>query len=588
VALGIALNQRREIRDLRRMLESSSSRGASPSRPETASRLDPAPSPRPAATVPAAATPQPTKARDLEALIGGQWLTWFGILAIFFGTAFFLAQNLGEHVLAGVGQVLVGVVVSALFIGIGRALAARAQWILGRGLLAGGVTLLFLSAYASSAFHELVPVTVVHAVLVAVAAIGAALALGQRSLSIASLTLLCALLTPPLLEGDIDPTRVLLPYLIAVNAGTAWVAARGRWPALSALAFLGTLILVIHWWSHHYATDRMLTAFLGVTPLWALFAFGPVARRAAATDRAAAARVWWVAESLVVALSGLSYAWFLYVLLGRFYADLRGLATLTLAFVYVLSARLAARRGRAALPTSAQHYTGLAVAIIAVPIQFDAAWTTLAWTLIGFVLVAAGVRHQSVFHRWIGLAVYVMSAFRVLVFDAPTALQSTSAIRPIANASFIVGALVAAVLAVTARLYHRHRVALSPIERPLITTLAVAAPALLLVRVSVESLATFAARERLMNTPGSLRLAALLTLSFIWVIFAAVLVAAGFLAKYRPLRILGFVILGVLLLKVFLVDTQSLDRGYRIASFLGVGIFLLVISIFYQRGRRRA
>jgi uncharacterized membrane protein len=181
-----------------------------------------------------------------------------------------------------------------------------------------------------------------------------------------------------------------------------------------------------------------------------------------------------------------------------------------------------------------------------------------------------------------------MAAFRVLAFDTTLLFHTARVVTPVVNASFVVGALVAGVLGVTARLYHRHRVVLDRIERPLVTGLAVAAPAVLLFRLSVESMAAFHAREVVANAPGSLRLTSLLTLSFIWALFAALLVAAGFAGKYRPLRILGFVILGALLLKVFLVDTQTLDRGYRIASFLGVGGLLLVISIFYQRGRRRA
>ena len=45
-------------------------------------------------------------------------------------------------------------------------------------------------------------------------------------------------------------------------------------------------------------------------------------------------------------------------------------------------------------------------------------------------------------------------------------------------------------------------------------------------------------------------------------------------------------ILGLLVLKVFVLDMQELERGYRIASFVGVGLLLLLISVLYQRERR--
>ena len=81
-------------------------------------------------------------------------------------------------------------------------------------------------------------------------------------------------------------------------------------------------------------------------------------------------------------------------------------------------------------------------------------------------------------------------------------------------------------------------------------------------------------------------LAALLTLSLIWATYAGVAILAGLLARYRPLRLFGVGVLGVLVVKVFLFDMQALRSGYRIASFAGVGLLLLAISVLYQRERR--
>jgi len=44
-------------------------------------------------------------------------------------------------------------------------------------------------------------------------------------------------------------------------------------------------------------------------------------------------------------------------------------------------------------------------------------------------------------------------------------------------------------------------------------------------------------------------------------------------------------LLGLTVLKVFLLDMQSLDRGYRIVAFLALGILLLIVSLLYQRER---
>ena len=50
---------------------------------------------------------------------------------------------------------------------------------------------------------------------------------------------------------------------------------------------------------------------------------------------------------------------------------------------------------------------------------------------------------------------------------------------------------------------------------------------------------------------------------------------------------LGIVLLAATVLKVFLVDMQALDRGYRIVAFVVLGVLLLAISRLYQRELRR-
>jgi uncharacterized membrane protein len=75
----------------------------------------------------------------------------------------------------------------------------------------------------------------------------------------------------------------------------------------------------------------------------------------------------------------------------------------------------------------------------------------------------------------------------------------------------------------------------------------------------------------------------MLTLS--WSLEGIVLLAAGFAARERMLRLSG---LGLLLLcigKVFFFDLRNLETMYRILSFIGLGVVLLVVSWIYTRFR---
>jgi uncharacterized membrane protein len=76
-----------------------------------------------------------------------------------------------------------------------------------------------------------------------------------------------------------------------------------------------------------------------------------------------------------------------------------------------------------------------------------------------------------------------------------------------------------------------------------------------------------------------------LTLS--WSMEAFALLAAGFAARSRQLRLAGLALFAGCLLKLFLHDFSQLDMLSRILSFLGLGLLLLATSWVYTRFREQ-
>jgi uncharacterized membrane protein len=56
----------------------------------------------------------------------------------------------------------------------------------------------------------------------------------------------------------------------------------------------------------------------------------------------------------------------------------------------------------------------------------------------------------------------------------------------------------------------------------------------------------------------------------------------GFWRKVRPLRYLALGIFLLLLAKIFLVDTRTVETMYRITGFLATGLALVGVSYLYQ------
>ena len=95
--------------------------------------------------------------------------------------------------------------------------------------------------------------------------------------------------------------------------------------------------------------------------------------------------------------------------------------------------------------------------------------------------------------------------------------------------------------------------------------------------------------DRFFEGPGAAglftdpRLAKQVAFSIAWSLFAVGSVAGGFGIRLASLRYFGLTLLAVTLLKVVTVDLSQISTGYRILSFLGLGLLMLGTSVLYGK-----
>jgi len=75
-------------------------------------------------------------------------------------------------------------------------------------------------------------------------------------------------------------------------------------------------------------------------------------------------------------------------------------------------------------------------------------------------------------------------------------------------------------------------------------------------------------------------------LSVLWTLYAGAALAWGFLRGEPGVRYAALGLLGMVIVKVFLVDLAAVATGYRIVSFLILGVVLLGVSLAYQKLRK--
>jgi uncharacterized membrane protein len=394
---------------------------------------------------------------------------------------------------------------------------------------------------------------------------------------VATLTLAGAYLTPLLLATDADLTYALFPYLVAVSVGALRLAAARRWAIVLGGAFLGTVTGMLYWWAQYEHEEHRLAALVTGLVLGGLF--GAVSL-VAASDDAPRRRYWNLVRAVVVPVNGLLLALHVGALFPPEHTALRGLAFALLGVGHLL----AARRGTAPAGPAA-HYAGLGLCVIAVPLHFDRAWVTLGWIVLGATLVASGLERGRRGDRLVAFAVYLLALGRSMVLDTSHGIEHAGTFRLVLNEDFLTGVLLTGALALTGIAYHRRGAVLTGWEARVFTPLLLLAASFFLWKLCFETATFFESQSQALGVSRYRQ--TVLTLSLVMAVYGGLLILGGFLARYRPIRLLGVAVLAVLILKMFLLDMQVLERGYRIASFVAVGVLFLAVSLLYQRERRR-
>jgi uncharacterized membrane protein len=81
---------------------------------------------------------------------------------------------------------------------------------------------------------------------------------------------------------------------------------------------------------------------------------------------------------------------------------------------------------------------------------------------------------------------------------------------------------------------------------------------------------------------GPAQFLAQMYISMLWALYATGLMVLGFWRRLRSLRYLALGIFLLLLAKIFLLDTRTVETTYRIAGFLVTGLALVGVSYLYQ------
>jgi uncharacterized membrane protein len=515
------------------------------------------------------------KRRDLESVIGGSWFSWVGIIALTFGVAFALKYAFDNEWVGPGARVLLGALSGLALLGVGERLRKRSMRPYAYVLSGGGVLILYLSIYAAYNFYQLLGQSPAFLLMTLVTAGAVLLSVRLDALPVAVLGLVGGFLTPLLISTGQDNQVALFTYISLLDAGVLAVAYFRRWRSLDFLSFAGTVVLTLGWADKFYNSNKLWTTLLFVTLFFILYSLLAVFHNVLPRRRSRWFDVALLASN-ATAYFGFSYIMFLEA--GYDHATPASLALLVSAFFTGLF-YAAWRRCREDL-LLAHAYMGAAVTFftVAVAIQLELQWVTVGWAIEGLMLTWAGLRSGERASRRAAFAVFGVAVLHWFAFDAGELASTGSNFVPIFNARGFSCAVLVGALAASAWLYRRGRYeveeggrdVLGYEEREATATLyALAANALAFTLLSLDLSEYFTRRKALTEGLEGERIenARQFSLSALWSIYGATLIAYGVRRGFRAVHYAGIGLLVGATVKVLGLDLRYYDATWHAPVF---------------------
>ncbi len=564
-----------QLAELKRRLERiehrvfPSAAASSPPRPAPAVSHAPAPAAPPKPAWPDSGPPQ----RGLEEILGGRVLAWVGGVAILLGIVFLLGIAIDRGWIDEPMRIVLGLLgsTSLLLTGVwlyerkGRSEAALAA-------VASAISGLYATVLVGTQIYDLIPAGIGLTCAGLVGIVGAVLAVRWKSMVVAAIGILGALLAPVLVGSG--TSGLSLAFMAIALTAAVGILLWQRWNELSLGAFLISAPQLLAWFVDSY--DERLLVSLGVLiGFWALYviaAIGYEMRPRTPDQPPLASWLLLLADAALIAGAGYfglhetghpnaAVAWFL------------GLAALHIA-LGAFALRQAINREIGSLLVA----VGLGLSAFGFANALDGPALVIGWAVQAVVLAYLATRASrkpqplgsNADRLLIAAGIFLGLAFgHVLAFEAPPS-AIFAGVEDLGGALAGLGACAAAALC--------GRYLLRDFDPGFAQACEVIGATALVYLASVAIVDTFG----ITDSGESLQMGQVL-LSAFWTLTGLGAIVLGLLRDARQLRLGGLALLALAIGKVYTYDLAELDEIARVLSFIALGLLLLVGAFAYQR-----
>jgi uncharacterized membrane protein len=509
------------------------------------------------------------------------------VLAIVFAVAFFLKYAFDKGWITPTYRVWTGILIGAAFLAAGEWLRKKYATY-AYGLTGGGILILYLTAWASFKLYDLYPHKLVFIFMALITATASLLAARYNTLIIAILGLIGGFLTPILLSTGVDNQAGLFSYIVLLDLGVLALAFSKQWRSLNYLSFAATVLMTAAWMGEFYGPEKLWLTIAFLTILFVIFAllailYNVINKRPTG----------WLDLGMVF-VNAILYFGTTYLLLdhwrqsGVYHRYLGGFAVLMSAFYGLLGYFTYSRDREDRLLILTFGGLAFLFLVLAVPIQFDHQWVTMAWAIEGAILTWIGLRVKDRISLYASLCVFGIAVFHWFSIDVlQFGYEAGGSFTPLWNPRALSCAVLVASLAAASWFYKRMGEHLQNEEGEMFGAMyLLAANAFTITLLSLDINSYFEQKKAISDAtvPENLqrvRNTYLFTLSGLWAIYGAVALFVSVIRKLVIIRFAALCLLGLTAVKVLVADLLYYDLGWHRTIFNETfAAFAMVIAAF--------
>lgn len=209
---------------------------------------------------------------DWENIVGVKLFSWIAGVALLLAAIVFLQYSIYKGWLMPEVRMAIGIITSVCLLIVCELKAARKYPVTANAMDAAAIAILFSTFFAAHSLWNLIGSIPAFILMVLVTAVAVLLSIRRDSVFIALLGLVGGFATPALLSTGENKPISLFAYLLLLNAGLAWVAAKKKWPLLTTLSLAFTVFYQWGWVIKFLSSDQMLIA-IGIFLIFPILAF---------------------------------------------------------------------------------------------------------------------------------------------------------------------------------------------------------------------------------------------------------------------------------------------------------------------------